>query len=181
MSSLLNALFGYESFHLQVIACWSPLYHGIVTNVVCRKLVSNRYPVMSSVMRPGKYFYAIITSMIPIFLPPGCIRSINSYNSSGFLLVSLTFFLVKDITSDTRISQSRNRFIFGFPLIPIKQCSLLWLSQWPVFIKKGITCSPCSYYSLKLISFNPNQFLCFFVSPSLKTFSSKLHRSPSDP
>ncbi len=48
----------------------------------------------------------------------------QKWTSSGFRLVSRT--------SATITSVSMLRLTSGWPLIPTRQCSLLWFSQWPV-------------------------------------------------
>lgn len=40
--------------------------------------------------------------------------------------------LQQDRTSETMTSQSRHLLIRGLPLMPTRQCSFEWFSQWPV-------------------------------------------------
>ena len=101
---------------------------------------------------------------------------------------SKTQFQVKS-TSETITSQSMFLLIWGSPLIPTRQCSLLWFNQWPVLPVRIIL---CNWFVLIQTISSTRRYLWKrkrYISsieisklpPKLKALTSQFHSSSCDP
>ena len=133
--------------------CFNPSGQILFEYLIASQLITKRQPAVRDQVNaakveqdaectyPGRTL--CFRPKISILRPPGHIRSMSPYASSGLRLVSRT--------SDTMVSVSSPRFAhegnLRLPsastcvLIPTSICSLVWLSQWPVRPVRMTRCS----------------------------------------